>query len=331
MDGAMVKAAVILLTIVAGIRAVRPEARRDAGSWVLFGIALGTGTLFYYPTGLGLLLAAAVAFFLGGGRDVPWRGFLTALIPLTIAWIPILIWNARHDWIQWSSVAAGFDAVRAGGRPIPLGVTVATGSILAPFVVLLAFRGVLWRLLVIPFVAVLSAPGLLILLHPGSLPEGLPSPAGVGGVAEVAAALRSLREERPDPRGKKPFLIASPPGLAALLSGVLALDYPELPGAPPVFVTESPSLNSSFALWPGYADAVVPAAKDPLYTEEKAASPFLGRNALYVTTEPPDGLPQTITGAFHAVGLLREIPLDWNGKRTTLRIYQCEDYGALAL
>jgi hypothetical protein len=70
---------------------------------------------------------------------------------------------------------------------------------------------------------------------------------------------------------------------------------------------------------------------DALYTEEKSASPFLGRNALYLTRETRKELPQTITGAFGAVGLLEELPLDWNGHQVTLRVYQCEDYRGLPL
>lgn len=332
MNGAMVKAACIMLLIVAGYRAVFEGAGKQRGSWMLFGAVLGIGTLFYYPAGIALALAVMLSLSLHGIHSLPWKAILSALLLLVLAWIPPLIWNGRHDWIQWSSVAAGFDSFRAGGRLISLGVTVAVGSILMPFLILLASRGaLLWRILIFPPLAGCAVLSILILNFPDALPDGLPSTVGVEGIPDVARALLALREERPDQRGEKPFLIASTPGLASLLSGSVPVEYPELPGAPSVFVTESPSLNSSFALWPGYADAVVTAVKDPLYTEEKSASPFLGRNALYVTMEPPDGLPQTITGAFHAVGLLREMPMDWKGKRTNLRIYQCEDYSALAL
>ena len=71
--------------------------------------------------------------------------------------------------------------------------------------------------------------------------------------------------------------------------------------------------------------------KDNLYTEEKSASPFLGRNALYVTMETNEELPQTITGAFNAVALLKEVPVTINGKQQVLRIYQCEVYRSLSL
>jgi hypothetical protein len=71
--------------------------------------------------------------------------------------------------------------------------------------------------------------------------------------------------------------------------------------------------------------------KDTLYTQEKTTSPFLGRNALYITTEAKEELPQTITGAFGAVGLLQEIPLKIHGREVPVRIYQCENYRTLSL
>jgi len=31
------------------------------------------------------------------------------------------------------------------------------------------------------------------------------------------------------------------------------------------------------------------------------------------------------------VGLLKELPITWNGRPVTIRIYQCEDYRTLSL
>jgi hypothetical protein len=171
----------------------------------------------------------------------------------------------------------------------------------------------------------------VMLVFPSVIPSGLPSPLGVQGIGDLAGELLSLRRGRTDAKGEQSFLIASTPGLAALLGSKITVDYPERPGAPSVFAAESPSLNSSFSLWPSYPDAVAAGVVDALYTEEKSASPFLGRNALYITTETREELPQTITGAFGAVGLLKEVPLTWNGRPVTIRIYQCEDYHTLSL
>jgi hypothetical protein len=90
-------------------------------------------------------------------------------------------------------------------------------------------------------------------------------------------------------------------------------------------------MNSSYALWHSYPDAVAAGVKDNLYTEEKSVSPFLGRNALYITTERKEELPQTIMGAFNAVALLKEVPITIDAKQQVLRIYQCEGYRTLSL
>ena len=171
----------------------------------------------------------------------------------------------------------------------------------------------------------------VMMLVPTVIPQGLPSPLGVQGIGDIADEVLSLRCAHPDAKGERSFLIASTPGLAALLGSKITLDYPERPSAPSVFVAESPSLNSSYALWPSYSDAVAAGVTDALYTEERSVSPFLGRNALYITTETKEELPQTITGAFGAVGLLKELPLTWNGRPVIIRIFQCENYRTLSL
>jgi hypothetical protein len=140
-----------------------------------------------------------------------------------------------------------------------------------------------WRQVTVLLFLVMAGVSGLMLLNPGSLPAfapGLPSPLGVRGVGDLAIEVATLRQGRPDARGEKPFLVTSTSGLAAVLGEKIQINYPECPGAPPVFVAESPSMNSSYALWPSYADAVSPAVKDLLYTQEKFTSPFLGRNAL---------------------------------------------------
>lgn len=331
MDGAMVTASIILLAVVAGWRAVEEQDRNSPASWTFFGIVLGIGTLFFYPIGWLLPVALIWRFRIRGMKNFPWYGALGAFALLVAGWIAPLVWNFRHDWIQWSSVAFGFDTIHYDRFSCSLGFLVAVSSLIVPFLVRLAYAGVWWRAIILVIAVVLSGISFIILLDPSLIPSGFPSPIGVQGVGRVADSVVKFREGRPDTHSQKPFLIASTPGLAALLGNRIALEYPERPGAPSVFAVESPSLNSSYSLWPGYADAIAAAAKDPFYTEEKSVSPFLGRNAIYITTESRDELPQTITGAFGAVGLLNELPLDWNGRRVIIRIYQCEQYRSLSL
>ena len=331
MNGAMVTAALILLSVVAGWHAALSRGSDALRSWGLFGISLAVTTLFWQPVGCLLPIALAFRFVDQGAKGFPVKGFLAAFGLLLIGWIAPLGWNARHDWIGWSSVAAGFDAIHLGSHSISLGSLVALCAVVTPFLVRLAYLARGWAMAVLFFGVVMAALSGVILLVPSAIPEGLPSPTGVRGLGDVAEQVLSLRKERPDAKQRGSFLIASSPGIAALIGSRVDLEYPERPGAPSVFAAESPSLNSSYALWPSYPDAVAAGIEDTLYTEEKSASPFVGRNALYITTESREELPQTITGAFGAVGLLKEIPIEMNGRPVMIRIYQCEDYRTLSL
>jgi hypothetical protein len=337
MDGAIVTASLMLLCVVAGWNTLETTGAKGNGSpsallpWFLFGLALGFTTLFYYPIAFILPVAFVFRLRLHGLKGFPWKGVLMAFLCMVLGGVVPLIWNARHDWIQWSSVARGFDSYTIFRTNFSLSLLVALSSLLTPGVVLLASTGIWWRRGMALLLVLLGIVSCWVLLAPAQLPLGCPSSMGIQGTADLARALISLQKERPDAKGASSFLIAQSPGLAALLGEKIILCYPERPDAPSVFVAESPSMNSSFALWPGYADAVAPSIKDMLYTEEKVVSPFLGRNALYITTEAQNELPQTITGAFGAVGLLKELPLIKNGQTEIIRIYQCEGYRSLSL
>lgn len=335
-DGAMVTASILLLAVVAGWRVLDPKNESSGGwallPWVIFGSTLALGTLFYYPVGLLLPIAVILRVRWQGVKQFPWKGFFCSFALLALAWIVPLAWNIRHDWLQWSSVAGSFDCYRILGFRISLSLLITLSALIVPLLVFLASTGIWWRrgmILLLILMGVLSSG---VLLMPARvIPTDLPSPSGVTGVWELAQEIVDLQNHRSDPSGNRPILIAATPGLASLLGKKISAGYSELSGAPSVFVAESPSLSSSYSLWPNYADATVGAAKDVLYTEEKSVSPFLGRNALYITGESANELPQTITGAFNGVGLLKEVPLLKNGKLVTVRIYQCEGYRGLAL
>jgi hypothetical protein len=337
MDGAVVTATMILLAIIAGWSAVTQTSKNSKGlaSWALFGVTLAVCTQFWQMIGLLLPIVIVVLSANLGVRALPWRGILITLFLLILGWIPSLLWNASHDWILLSSVAHEFDFVQIGTWTLSLGLIVTASAVVTPLLVRLAYVGRIWRIVVILLACFASVVSGLILLAPQFLPSyltlGLPSPIGVSGLSELSVEALSLRKERSDSKGESPFLIASSPGLAALLGSRISVEYPERSGAPSVFVVESPSLNSSYALWPSYPDAVAAGLKDNLYTEEKSVSPFLGRNALYITTESKEELPQTITGAFNAVALIKEVPISVNGKQRMIRIYQCEGYRTLSL
>ena len=337
MNGSMVTASLILLSVVTGWHTILSHGGEALKSWTLFGVFLAVSTLFWEPVGWLIPIALLCRFVNLGGKGFPWKGLVTAIGLLLLGWIAPLAWNVRHDWIGWSSVATGFDALPLGfalgfGSPsLSLGFLVALCCVITPFLVRLAYVTRRWAVAVILFGGVMALGSGVMMLVPTVIPQGLPSPLGVQGIGDIADEVLSLRCAHPDAKGERSFLIASTPGLAALLGSKITLDYPERPSAPSVFVAESPSLNSSYALWPSYSDAVAAGVTDALYTEERSVSPFLGRNALYITTETKEELPQTITGAFGAVGLLKELPLTWNGRPVIIRIFQCENYRTLSL
>lgn len=159
----------------------------------------------------------------------------------------------------------------------------------------------------------------------------IPSSRGVVGVQKIAVELLRLRALEIEASAQPPFIIAETPDLAALLGAVLPIHYPELLGAPSVFTPESPSFSSQFQLWPHYADAVATGIVDPLYTEETKTSPFLGRNAFYVTTESSEELPETISGAFATVVPIGEGTLQRGKRPEHLIIYTCKNYQMLSL
>jgi len=144
-------------------------------------------------------------------------------------------------------------------------------------------------------------------------------------------AVTRLRSEYSDSTAA-PFLIAENAPLAAALALVLPGPTPAAPGHPPVYTTESPAARSQFDLWPRYdqfveAAQTAPDGPDP-FTEQQGANPFIGRNALYITTQQTDELPQAITAAFKTVQLLEEATTPAG---PLLRVFLCSDYQTMPM
>ncbi|MGA1123815.1 MAG: glycosyltransferase family 39 protein [Chthoniobacterales bacterium] len=150
------------------------------------------------------------------------------------------------------------------------------------------------------------------------------------GVGETVAGLRS---EYSDPSAPPLFLVAENAPLASALALALPAGTPAFPGHPPIYTTESPAARSQFDLWPRYDQFVeqgqtaAPEAVDP-FTEQDGGNPFMGRTALYITTQTSEMLPQSITAAFAEVQLLGELTAP---DGTILRVYLCSDYQTMPL
>jgi hypothetical protein len=150
---------------------------------------------------------------------------------------------------------------------------------------------------------------------------------------EVTEEIEKLRRTETADAGAPVFLIAQNATTASALALHLQDNSFVAPGHPPVYVVESPYADSQYALWPRYdqfVDAPRPAAHtapDP-FTEQDGANPFIGRSALYVTSQMPDQLPQAVTAAFAAHRLVAEITTP-SGE--VLRVYLCQNYETLPL
>jgi 4-amino-4-deoxy-L-arabinose transferase-like glycosyltransferase len=147
---------------------------------------------------------------------------------------------------------------------------------------------------------------------------------------EVAASVDSLLA-RAQPAGQPPvFLIAQDPDATAALRYHLSHT-----SRAEVFLRESQDASNQFAFWPRYDDfsvvqqpSTAAALPEGLVDEGRTENSYIGRNALYLTTEEPIDLPQTITAAFKSVVPFASLNLAGDRK---LRVYLCEDYQTMPL
>ncbi len=150
--------------------------------------------------------------------------------------------------------------------------------------------------------------------------------------APTAAKVRDAFLQKQAEGQEDLFLIAQDAPLASVLGYYFRDELIPPPGHPSVYARESQDISSQFALWPGYDDFVETPQppNDGVFTEQKGENPFIGRNALYITRESPDDLPQSIKGAFASVDLLESLHPEGE-IREPLYIYLCVNYQTLPL
>lgn len=148
----------------------------------------------------------------------------------------------------------------------------------------------------------------------------------------VYAGVLAVFEEEINKGREGLFLIGGDPPVASVLGYYLRKDFLAPEGYPLVFVGESQNISNQFGLWPSYADFLEtgkPPA-DEYFTEQKGENAYIGRDALYITREQADEVPQTIKAAFESVTYLGQFPPPGN-ENERLYIYLCVNYQTLPL
>lgn len=142
------------------------------------------------------------------------------------------------------------------------------------------------------------------------------------------AAAQEVREAflKQSSQGEGLFLVAGDPALASVLGYHLRNDLVPPAGHPTVYIGESQDVSNQFGVWPGYGDFIVTGnTANEYFTEQEGENPFLGRDALYITHETEEEIPQTIRAAFTTVEPLATLP-PAGAKSEPLYIYRCLDY-----
>ncbi len=145
--------------------------------------------------------------------------------------------------------------------------------------------------------------------------------------SSVRRSLEALIESGTPYQASPLFLIAQSPRLTASLNYHIAQS--DIAQEVEVFLLESQNLANQFGIWPSYDDFIeTETAPDELFEELRAANPYVGRSAFYVTREPMTALPQSITAAFEEIQPAATIGLAEGGM---LYIYFCRNYQTLPL
>jgi 4-amino-4-deoxy-L-arabinose transferase-like glycosyltransferase len=157
------------------------------------------------------------------------------------------------------------------------------------------------------------------------------------GWRAATAKLETLRNDLEARLGEKLFLIADERERASEISFYLYDKRAEAPGHPPAYIVESQAMVNQFSFWPRYDEFVdappktVPPGED-VYTEEKGASLFVGRSALFIRERDSGDLPHNIVAAFQSTEPVGTIEVRRFGDRVRLwQVFLCRSYRTLPL
>jgi len=273
-------------------------------------------------------LQTAWQFDPGGAASALWRTIY--LISPVVAIGLLLVWiicgrgagvhlRARFIFIgALPGILLGIYQIYRGEDPLFF-FLMATPFLLARSGELIALMpmGHLWARVAVLIAVVLTIPAAMKVYD-----EGREWPA-------AAAQMRKVFTQRLEEGQDNLFLIAQDAPMASVLAYYLRDDLIPPPGHPAVYVQASQDISNQYALWPSYDDFIATERPvDEFFTEQKGENPFMERDALYVTREPLDALPQAIQGAFEEVRLVDEIG---GPDAERLYIYLCVNYQTLPL
>lgn len=156
------------------------------------------------------------------------------------------------------------------------------------------------------------------------------------GWKTAAETVQQLRDRFERETGEPVFLIADTYQTAASLSFYLPEARVEGPGHPAVYIPESQNIENQFSFWPRYDEFLErkpgKETTDAFYTEEAGTNPFLGRNAIYITTRERKKPQSQVRNGFQDYDALalfevwrRGLPL------RQYRVFVCYDYRTLPL
>jgi 4-amino-4-deoxy-L-arabinose transferase-like glycosyltransferase len=119
--------------------------RGSRGWWVGAGICAGFGTLAKYPM---VLFPAAVVCFLLFHRRSEFRklGVWLLLAGAALGWVPVILWNMRHDWVSFRHVLGQVGEANAITSGLTGAISFVVGQLGMLFGFwLLAFLSAAWR------------------------------------------------------------------------------------------------------------------------------------------------------------------------------------------
>jgi hypothetical protein len=151
-------------------------------------------------------------------------------------------------------------------------------------------------------------------------PYSLDPSARLHGWKAGARAIDRTRRDFEEKSGQKVFLIANSYSTAAELAFYLPEKRVEYPYHPPVYVVESPVVESQFSLWPRYDETGTDA--NPM-----GQSSFLGRTAFYITDRVEEVAPPILTSTFERTEMITACEIRQNGGLLrTLRVFVLRGY-----